>query len=243
MRASPKALHPPAPDHASSSGAFTLIELLAVIAIIAILAALIMPAMEAVRKKSLDAKSVANLRQIAVCANLFSADNNGSFLPGKYKDASGNYQQWQVAVAAKASSSTLAGIWDLPKDNTSDPVILKKEYDCVANPLLPIPRNAYWQTGYGINMDIGLPDDTKPNTEESWGHLYNSLTVSALARRPFIYEWPVWNAFSTFTSDDFTKALQGRDQLNILFCDGHVGSVKKSDENTFRTMLKNPSSM
>lgn len=119
---------------------------------------------------------------------------------------------------------------------------MKKEFACLGCPSFKIGSN-FWETGYGINMEIGLPENPKPNTGESWGQLYKTTVVTALSKRPLIYDWPVWNAYASFSSADFATALAVHGQINILFCDGHVGSVKKADEATFKKMLQNPSSI
>ncbi len=60
--------------------AFTLIELLVVIAIVAILAALLSAGVSRMKTTANAAKCISNLRQLYVCAQAFSSDNDG-YLP------------------------------------------------------------------------------------------------------------------------------------------------------------------
>jgi prepilin-type N-terminal cleavage/methylation domain-containing protein/prepilin-type processing-associated H-X9-DG protein len=64
--------------------AFTLIELLVVIAIIALLAALLQPALSLARAKSREVVCLNNLKQLQICAKLYSLDNDDFLLPNRY---------------------------------------------------------------------------------------------------------------------------------------------------------------
>jgi len=63
--------------------AFTLIELLVVIAIIALLMALLQPVLSLVRAKSREVVCLNNLKQLQICAKLYSLDNDDSLLPNR----------------------------------------------------------------------------------------------------------------------------------------------------------------
>ncbi|HTX20835.1 MAG TPA: H-X9-DG-CTERM domain-containing protein [Candidatus Aquilonibacter sp.] len=67
------------PVHVSCA-AFTLIELLVVIAIIAVLAALLLPALNRAQSRAQTIACSNNLKQLQLCAHLYSGDNN-DFLP------------------------------------------------------------------------------------------------------------------------------------------------------------------
>ena len=63
--------------------AFTLIELLVVIAIIVLLAAILMPALSRARAKTQEVTCLNNLKQLQICAKLYSLDNDGFLLPNR----------------------------------------------------------------------------------------------------------------------------------------------------------------
>ncbi len=60
---------------------FTLIELLVVIAIIALLTALLQPVLSLARAKSREVVCLNNLKQLQICAKLYSLDNDDFLLP------------------------------------------------------------------------------------------------------------------------------------------------------------------
>ena len=68
--------------------AFTLVELLVVIGIISILVAMLLPALNAAREAAKTVACASNMRQVAMAAHMYSAENNGQ-LPYAYDRGSG----------------------------------------------------------------------------------------------------------------------------------------------------------
>ncbi len=64
--------------------AFTLVELLAVIAIITLLAAILLPALSRAKAKAEEVVCMNNLKQLQVCAKLYSLDNDNFLLPNRF---------------------------------------------------------------------------------------------------------------------------------------------------------------
>jgi prepilin-type processing-associated H-X9-DG protein len=64
--------------------ALTLVELLVVIAVIAILIALLQPALFMARAKAREVTCLNNLKQLQICAKMYSLDNDDFLLPNRY---------------------------------------------------------------------------------------------------------------------------------------------------------------
>ena len=64
--------------------AFTLVELLVVIAIIALLLAILLPGLSRAKAKAYEVTCLNNLKQLQICAKLYSLDHDGVLLPNRY---------------------------------------------------------------------------------------------------------------------------------------------------------------
>lgn len=74
--------------------ALTLVELLVVIAVVALLVALLQPALSLARAKGREVTCLNNLRQLQICAKLYSAENGDYLLPNRnVYTYSGTFQQ------------------------------------------------------------------------------------------------------------------------------------------------------
>lgn len=111
QRSKPKASRPARLPKGKAAGVccfgsgFTLIELLLVVAIIAILAALLMPALSVAQAKGKRTACLSNLRQSALSAQMYSADNDGKLTPN-YPLAYAASNCWVLGDMRVSSDST-----------------------------------------------------------------------------------------------------------------------------------------
>jgi len=82
---------------ALSSGAFTLVELLAAVAVMALLATLAILGVQSATDKSKSARCLSNLRQLGVAINAYAADNNG-LMPAPKDDPKSGGERWVTLV-------------------------------------------------------------------------------------------------------------------------------------------------
>lgn len=202
---------------------FTLTELLVVIAIIATLAALSVVGIKRFRASGAMVKSTGNLRQIHLVSSMYSADNNQKLMPAKTI----SLQQWQWVVATYMGRE-YAGIWEF-----MDKGVYKSEVDLLVAPGWTksphYDKTRFWQTGYGMNMQPGLPSDSTANTEESpeWGRAFRLDKITAQSIRAYIFTWPEWNAY--YSASSAVKGALYNGKLSVLFFDGHVESKRPSE--------------
>lgn len=87
--------------------AFTLIELLVVIAIIAILSALLLPVLAAAKARGREAACVNNLKQLAECSMVYTADNDSKFMDNlPLVELPGTSNNWVLGNMMEPTQST-----------------------------------------------------------------------------------------------------------------------------------------
>ena len=88
----------------SAASAFTLVELLVVLAIVAILAGLLLPALTAAKTKSLRISCLNNLKQLALCSQMYATDNDGNLVKNVPLTVASN--TWIAGSLKNASDAT-----------------------------------------------------------------------------------------------------------------------------------------
>src|SRR5918993_278595 len=88
---------------------FTLVELLIVIGIIAVLLALLVPTLAAAREVAKTTQCLGNLRQLAIAAATYCAENDGSYPVAQYT-AGTVWYRWDFVVSRDpATGKTTVG--------------------------------------------------------------------------------------------------------------------------------------
>lgn len=194
---------------------FTLIELVIVIAIIIILAGILFPALLSAKRKASQVKCMSHLRQVGLAIQMYANDND-NLAP------IGGYDTVAVAQAGQPTQQPPlpAGIRVQWQDILLSTAYLRSA-DVLICPTAPAADNPYaYRYSYGANhwvmgWSAGANLDAIP---------YPSYTV--LATEKVGYDWPAWPPTER-ANNPYYFPLDPRheDQLNVLYCDGHVHKV------------------
>ncbi len=181
--------------------AFTLIELLVVIAIIAILAAILFPVFAKAREKARQASCQSNEKQIGLAILQYVQDFDETY-PRRL--SFNTNLAWAEMVQPYMKSIQVFKCPSNPNTNT-------------------MGGSATIKAGYAYNARLGNDnDDPAPQTLAS---------VSATANKVMVMEQKgqTWNDYgsSWWTTGNWDQGFAGHTgSMNVLFCDGHVKSLK-----------------
>jgi prepilin-type N-terminal cleavage/methylation domain-containing protein len=203
--------------------AFTLIELLTVIAIIGVLSAILIPVVGNVRNSSNKTKSLANLRQIYVAADLYKNDNKGRILGGEIK------KTWDDGSESKAFwNEALLPYLGLDEDTPDTFRMAEKMMAC---PGITEDDSSYWIWGYGINIKPGLPEVDEQNLDytnqdgstPSWTHKFLQVKITEPSSRMFFCASSEWQVTTSMKFPAFDRF--GDDTCPVVFFDGHTAAL------------------
>lgn len=162
------------------SHGFTLIELVVVISIIAILIAILLPALSAARSAARTIQCLSNLRQLDICAHIYTEAHDGTFPALKAGHSSGGVGHWDpwdellkqttpdLAILADPSDtrpSSLNNIFlkDVEWNFTSDHNVLSQAYGVDG-------WTTYFTLSYGCNQNTVESESYASPKVVAWKH-------------------------------------------------------------------------
>lgn len=198
---------------------FTLIELLVVIAIIAILAAMLLPALSKAREKARQTACISNLKQLGLAELMYAQDNDG----------------WATPVISAAS---LGVIWTaMLYNNGYVPVPTIGASSVLVCPSFP-PKSflddgkCYAIRRFPNDSTVAFRIDASPVKDSGgagWGSPTDFLLMCDSYSTTSLNQYICVTPDGSEPSTDIRIHARHSGKANVLFADGHVASLGKTD--------------
>lgn len=188
---------------------FSLIELLATIGIVALLASVAIPTLSKMQEKGHSAKCVSNLKQWGAVTMAYVADHDGALPCNNPDDADGHTIWYAVLWPYVFPESGISP--DVPPTPGYFPPEWKRTIFECPNMMKTDPKTSAYRS-YGFNLSAG---DNKTSSPDKLASILRPASTAMIG------EAKASNALGITT---ITARHDGN--CNVVYMDGHVGSVK-----------------
>jgi prepilin-type processing-associated H-X9-DG protein/prepilin-type N-terminal cleavage/methylation domain-containing protein len=220
------------------AGGFTLVELLVVIGIIAILAGMLLSALARARAQAQSTACKNHLRQIGLSLAMYVGLDNHRY-PPMWGEDSGPFQIWADRLLPYSTLNWTNTSWHCPTYVAAGGLI-----KVVKPPEHVVVQTSYSYNAFGVagaghlpklGLGIRYPASSAAEPEVFAPSEMFTVADSRTYRDRFVFGEGIVNGLSGdiatepyYPSTQETSPLHGR-SYNILFADGHVALVKRSD--------------
>jgi prepilin-type processing-associated H-X9-DG protein/prepilin-type N-terminal cleavage/methylation domain-containing protein len=210
--------------------AFTLVELLVVIGIVALLMGLLLPALSEAREQARTVKCLSNLRQLAVAATRYCADNGGSYPAAYYTvvrpGVTVSYH-WDFTTTRDATGTTAAAglLWA----GTTNPEIQQcPSFDGRSNTIVDPYTGYNYNTsyiGHGQYESVTAPRRAAAVRHPGRCALFGDGEYAAGANKFMRAPFPNPGDANFTNRSAGTQGFRHRGRTNAAFCDGHAETM------------------
>ncbi|MCW3058959.1 MAG: prepilin-type N-terminal cleavage/methylation domain [Capsulimonas sp.] len=205
----------------SARTGFTLIELLVVIAIIAILAAILFPVFAKAREKARQISCVSNQKQIGLAVMQYTQDND-ELMPST-RMAGAN---WEIIIQPYVKSFQ---VFKCPSNSLANNTATLMHDNVVNGVTYPTPVSyAAPQQSAGNGAAFGVQDNAGPSLAEFTSPSQMIMVCESNTQdTDFRLSGAAWMGAAAQDSSNLPVLYAGHTgQINLLFVDGHVKSMK-----------------
>jgi prepilin-type N-terminal cleavage/methylation domain-containing protein/prepilin-type processing-associated H-X9-DG protein len=216
---------------------FTLVELLVVVGIVALMVAMLLPMLNHARARARRVMCMGNLHSIGSAIAAYAADYNGSipygpkaapFSPTNFYPRTGNVTS---LISIETGAPCGLGLM-LERQLSSNPKVLfcpDVDQEFYADLELSLFRKGQAQCDYyyrhASGGDLYKDPDTSHLKLMDLGLNSNGFPIKALAMDVNFITVPGLAGFGAFT-----RTCHNRENVNILFSDGHVGTADNKND-------------